>query len=265
MNARYTMTLLCLVASLCSSTRVRADSDADAQASPRQTFDAASSARHGLTLPVLVAPSSEEAGRVVATAWSGYDGARGSTVLRSYVDAHIWGRLSVRAGVSYLPDGVDASAQPNVGAKLALVRNRRGFDLALGAFYRLERFTSEEGLAQLLLTGAYGFGKTRLFANLIYGQDLEGDDFEGEAVLSALYSIKPWLQVGASSHVRLNLASEDPKRTTRGTSDLEASLAPTVMYSVGPVAIMAQVGVTTMRAGTFQTGALAMGGLSGSY
>jgi hypothetical protein len=182
------------------------------------------------------------------------------------VDANVYGRLSVRAGVSYLPDPTATSAQPLVGARLQLLReSKQGLDLSIGGFYRMDRFTSEEGLIQIMLSLGGHVGKAGVFGNLIYGQDAEGDDHEGEGLFALLYSISPSLQLGLESRGRFKVASTDPKRRQQPAPRLDASIAPTLSYAIGPVALLAQAGGSTLYTNTWRVGAIAMGGLAAAF
>jgi hypothetical protein len=187
-------------------------------------------------------------------------------VLRAFVDATVYGPLALRAGVSYLPDSVNASAQPHIGARVQLLRQaKHGLDLGFGAFYRLERFSEEEGLIQAMLTGAFRHGHTGLFANLVYGQDAEGDDQEGEVLFALLQQVHDAVQVGFESRGRFKLASTDPKRRDVPIETAEISVAPTLSFAVGPVAFLAQAGGSAIHVQDWRVGVLAMAGLASSY
>jgi hypothetical protein len=237
-----------------------------AASAARPVFDAAASARHGMMLPDLVAPGSESASRVTSTAWSGFDSARKSAVLRSFVDANLYGRLSMRAGVAYMPEPTAKSAQPMLGLKLQLLgESKQGIDLSLGGFYRMDRFTSEEGLIQALLALGGHVGKVGLFGNVVYGQDAEGDDYEAEGLFALLYGVTPAFQVGLESRGRFKLGSTDEKRRAEPAPRVDAAVGPTLSYAIGPVAVLAQVGGSTLYTNAWRVGAVAMGGLAASF
>jgi hypothetical protein len=229
-------------------------------------FDAAASARQGMMLPSVLPTDTELASRATATTWAGYDSARSSFVLRTFADATVYKRLALRVGMSYLPDSLNQSAQPSFGARVQILRqSKHGFDLGAGGFYRMERFTSEEGLIQALLTGALHVGKTALFANLAFGMDAEGDDTEGEVLLAVLRSLNHSLQLGIEGRARFSLASDDPKRREEPVESADASLAPTLSYALGPIALLAQAGASARHAEHWRVGPLAMGGLAASF
>ena len=267
---RHATWITCTIATLLLvAAEARADPavEADAETS-RPRFDAAASARQGMMLPSLVAANTDLTTRATATSWAGYDAARSSFVLRTFADATLYGRLAIRAGVSYLPDSAhtSATAQPSIGARLQLLREaKHGVDLGIGAFYRMDRFTHEEGLIQALLTASVHLGRTALFGNLAYGQDAEGDDQEGEAMFALLHSLSESLQLGFESRARFKLASSDQKPRAVPLSTVDASVAPTLSYALGPIALLAQAGVSTVRTTSWRAGALAMAGLASSF
>jgi hypothetical protein len=256
-----------LCAGLGAARSVRADADADAtNPIERPRFNAAASVRNGVTLPILVAPGSAAASAASTVFWAGYDQALVSLTLRSHADLHVYGPLDARVGVTYLPNSMQNAMQPHAGLRVRLLTQEgSGLDLGVGAFYRMERFTDDEGLVQGLLTAATRLGRLGLLGNLSYGQDPEGDDREADFVLAALYELSAALNVGLESRLRFDLASQDPKRAARGDASFDGIVAPTVGYSVGPVALLAQAGVSTMRARTWHTGAIALGGLAVAY
>jgi hypothetical protein len=260
--AAATTTVLIFVAAARADTSPQAGSDALS----RPRLEASASAKQGLMLPSLVAADTSQTTRVTGTSWAGYDAARSSFVLRTFVDANVYGPLALRAGVSYLPDSLNSSAQPHVGARVQLLRQaKHGLDLGLGAFYRMERFTQEEGLIQAMITAGYRHGRTGLFANLVYGQDAEGDDEEGEVLFALLQSVHESIQVGFEARGRFKLASSDEKRRQMPLETADLALAPTFSYALGPVAFLAQAGAAAIHVHAWRVGALAMAGLASSY
>lgn len=259
--------LICTAAALYAApVHAQAGEPSDARTTPvRPHLDAAASASEGLFLPSLIPPGSERASRVHAAVWAGYDSAHEGSVVRSFVDATVYGPLSIRAGISYLPETPERSAQPHVGARLSLLNeDTHGLALGVGAFYRMERFTQEEGLAQALLSVGKHFGRTGVFANVVYGQDVEGDDREGELLVGVLHALSARLQLGVEARARFNLGSSDEKRREQPLSSFDAHLAPTLSYALGPLALFAEVGPALARAHSARTGLLAMFGLGGA-
>jgi hypothetical protein len=107
-------------------------------------------------------------------------------------------------------------------------------------------------------------GRTGLFANLVYGQDLEGDDHEGEVRLAALHSMTRALQLGVESRARFKLGSTDAKRRDQPVESFDAFLAPTLSYAVGPVALFTQVGPAAVHTTRMHAGLVAMVGVGGA-
>jgi hypothetical protein len=216
-------------------------------------------------LPGLVAPGSLHASQAVATGWTGYDSARDSLVVHSVVDATLIGPLALRAGITYVPDSAIRSVQPYVGARLQLLnQDEHGFDLGVAAFYRMDRFTQEEGLAQALISGAVHFGRTGLFGHVGFGEDLEGDDREGEVSIALMHRLTRAFQLGIESRARFKLGSSDEKRRAQPGETFEGYIAPTASYALGPVALFAEVGPAAVRTQSVHGGVLAMAGVGGA-
>jgi hypothetical protein len=246
-----------------------ASASANSEAQPQTTsprWDAAASARYGLTLPSLVAPGSLHTGRVTVTSLGGYERVRSSAIMRSYVDARLFGRLDVRAGVTYLPNYARGPVQPYAGLRLRLLdQDTHGVDLALGAFYRSDRFPGDDGFAELLVALGKRFGRLGTFANLTYGQDFEGDDFAGTVSIAALYELVPQAQLGFESRINVDLGSNDPRRKVRKDPDLDGHAGALLTYAWGPVSLLAQGGASAMRVNNTRIGAFALTGLSAAY
>lgn len=116
-----------------------------------------------------------------------------------------------------------------------------------------------------MVTAAFRHGRTGLFANIVYGQDAEGDDQEGEVLVALLQSLNDSPQVGFESRARFKLASTDEKRREMPAETADLSLAPTASYALGPVAFLAQAGVSAIHVQSWKVGALAMAGLASSH
>ena len=247
----------------CCSAMAHAQSD---ETTKQPHWDAAASIQHGQTFATLVPPGSNEASFTTVTLLSGYDAAYDSFAMRAHADTRIWGPVDFRAGMTYVPNGVSGSVQPHLGLRVRLLnQDRQGIDLAVGAFYRMERFTPDDGMFQGLITAAWHHERLGVFANLTYGQDGEGDDRESDVALGAVYQLRDDLHVGVEAHTRFDLGSNDPRRVMRNDSKLDAYVAPTFSYSFGPVALLAQVGASTTHRDQWRTGVLALGGLAGAY
>lgn len=250
---------LLLLAAQASNARAQSDTE------PVRRGYAADAVAQGLVMPTLIAPGTGRS-RAVAQVVGGYDGAEHTAVLRASADVQIIGPLDARVGLTYTPDALNGEAQPHFGLRLrALSQASHGIDLAFAAFYRMERFTDDEGLIQGLIALARRFGRVGLFANIAYGQDPEGDDREADFALAGLYAASEALQLGLETHFRVDLFSDDPKRDAREDSEWELTVGPTLHYSLGPVALFTQLGFRALMIGHVESGAIALAGLGGTY
>lgn len=249
------------VVSLLAVSRVSAQQDSE----PIRRGSAADAAAQGMLLPEVIA-TGEGRSYALAHVIGGYDSAEDTAVLRAIGDVQIVGPLDIRFGVTYTPDAPNGDVQPHVGLRLrALWQKQHGIDLAFAAFYRMERFTDDEGLIQGLVSVGRRFDRVGLFGHVSYGQDPEGDDREGDVALAGMYGISQALQLGLESHFRFDLFSDDPKREARDDSEWDLIVGPTLNYSLGPVAFIAQVGLRALETEQVRTGVIALGGVGGSY
>jgi hypothetical protein len=206
--------------------------------------------------------------RATATTWAGYDGAKQAPLVSVEVDARIVGRLAVVVGAAYaadLPNAASRQLRPMVGARAQLLdQARSGVDGGIALMYRKDVFTNEGGFVQAALAVERRQGRARLLANLMYGQDGEADDLQGEGRLAAMVETARGLQVGVDSRYR-HLWSSDPHRATydRPTSELLAG--PTASYTSGSWAVMAETGLSTIRTNVTQSGLIALAGVASSF
>jgi hypothetical protein len=140
-----------------------------------------------------------------------------------------------------------------------LTQNQAGIDLAAGLLYRRDRYTPDDGLVQAVLAIARHWGRVGLFGNLAYGQDMEGDDRDGELSLALLYERSVDLQLGFESHLRFDLSSEDPRRQMRGQGPFDLQLGPLAHYCLGSVIVTAQAGLSALKAEQTRTGVICAG------
>ena len=247
--------------SVLAGSRVRAQQDAE----PVRRGSAADAAAQGMLLPEVIAPGGGRS-HAVADVIGGYDSAENTAVLRAIGDVQVIGPLDLRFGVTYTPDAPNGDVQPHFGLRVrALNQKSHGIDMALAVFYRMERFTDDEGLIQGLVSLGARFDRVGVFGHMSYGQDPEGDDREGDVAVAGLYRLSEPLQLGLETHVRFDLFSDDPKREARDDSEWDLIVGPTVNYSLGPVALIGQVGFRALETDQVHPGVIALGGVGGSY
>ena len=102
-----------------------------------------------------------------------------------------------------------------------------------------------------------------MLANLAYGQDPEGDDRDGDAALALMYEALAALQVGIESHIRFDIASDDPRREMRKQGPLDLQAGPFVHYALGPALLVAEAGVSAYRFEQTRAGFYALAGVGG--
>src|SRR5205085_1684538 len=130
-----------------------------------------------------------------AAAGGGYDGARGSGLFEATAEVRVWGPVAVRGGAVYTGD--DKGLRPTFGVRVQALREAaHGLDATVGAFYRPEGLTEPEGEVEAVVAAGTHLGRTYVLGNLVYGQDPEGNERDGEVRLAAMASTAPWLLLG---------------------------------------------------------------------
>jgi len=254
-----------LGASLLVGGKAAAEQDVlDADLSPPAAADRGGPVNY---LPEAVAARVSD-DRATATSWAGYDGARQAPLVNVEVDARIVGRLALVVGAGYaadLPNTTTRQLRPLVGARLqVLTQARSGVDGAVALMYRKDVFTSEGGFVQAALAVERRQGRARLLANLVYGQDGEADDLQGEGRLAAMVETVRGLRVGADGRYR-HLWSSDPHRAIYDRPTSEVLAGPTASYTHGSWAVMAEAGLSTIRTNVTQSGLIALAGVASSF
>ena len=104
------------------------------------------------------------------------------------------------------------------------------------------------------------------FANLVYAQDPEADDFEGEVRAAALYRAMPRLNLGLQASYHQDLGSTDERRFGRVQPDYELIAGPVATYARSGWVLLVQVGVDALQQQeTKQVGAVAVAGIGTSF
>ena len=215
-----------------------------------------------MLLPFTISPRTDSQ-RAVVRALGGYDSARRSALFEALADVTVIGPLALRVGALYTqrPD----SFRPTLGARVQILSQESfGIDLGAGLFYRPEGFTEAEGEIELAISVARRFGRIYTFANLIYGQDPEAAERDGEVRLGALYAISDPLQIGLDTRLRVDLGSEEGKRRAEGGAEYDLLVGPTASYAFGPLAAVAQAGLSVFGTSPARVGAVALLGVAGA-
>jgi len=205
--------------------------------------------------------------RATVTTWAGYDGAKRSPLITAVAEARIIRRLVFVAGAGYTADMPGAPTfRPQLGLRAQLLdQAKHGIDAGASVLYRQDLFSNEGGFFEGIVALERRQGRVRVMSNLLYGQDGEGDDRDGEVRLAAMYEAGHGLLVGFDSRYRHSLWSSDPNRFTRDRPEYELMAAPTASFSYGSWAVMAEAGVSSVRTTVTSNGVIALGGLASTF
>lgn len=222
----------------------------------------AGAARAGMFLPFTEAPRTDTQ-RAFATALGGYEGARESGVLEGRAEVTVWGPIALRIGVVYT--GSPESARPSGGVRVqALSQGDHGIDGSIGLFYEPEGFTEGEGEIEGVIALGRRFGNVGLIADLVYGQDPEGRERDGEVRLAVLYTTTPRLELGVDTRLRIDLGTEDEKLEEEGGAEYDLVAGPLVSYTLGPVAFGLEAGVSVVGTPDTLVGPIVLASISGT-
>ncbi len=207
---------------------------------------------------------------VVASSWGGYDSAAKAPVVSLYTEVKLLPRLVLLAGAAWaVPNALGQGGgdmRPQLGARFQLLNQAKyGLDMGVGFMFREDRFGAEDGLFQGALSIGRRFDHVSAVANVVYGQDGEGDDHEGEVHLAVLADVARHFHVGIDSRATRALASTDPRRAQLGTPTGTLIAGPLAAFTYGPVAIMTEVGMSEVWVETLKSGVVAMGGVGAAF
>lgn len=206
----------------------------------KEPSSAAVSAEAGQFLPTTIAPRVDSQ-RGFVRAFGGYDSARRSALFEARGDVTVWGPIAATVGALYTTKKEFA---PTVGVRVQALNQEHHFiDLSIGGYYKPEGFTELEGEIEFVLSVGRRFGRLSTFANLVFGQEPDAGERDGELRLAALYEITTPLQVGLDSRLRFDLGSDEGKEREEG-GDFDLVVGPTASYAIGPVAAYAQAGLS---------------------
>jgi hypothetical protein len=206
-------------------------------------------------------PASLGAQAAYGTGIAGYDSSRKAGLFEAAAEARLWGPVSLRGGAIYIRGA--ERARPSFGARLqALQESRNGIDGSFGVFYRPEGLTEPEGELEAVISVGGHLGATYLLSNLVYGQDPEGNERDGELRIGALRPVASRLLVGLDGRLRVALGSPSAKHEPT----LDALVGPAATALVGPVAFLLQAGGSAVRLDTRATyGMFVLGGIGAAF
>jgi len=221
-----------------------------------------SALRDGALLPSTLAPR-VGVGSALAFGYAGYDGARSAPIGAATAEVRLWGPLAVRAGAEY--SSARRDARPTVGGRVQILRQERhGIDGSLSVFYRPEGFTEPEGEIESFVSLGRRFDRVSLMGNLVYGQDPEGNERDGEIRLAALYAVGRWA-VGFDSRLRFAIGTQK-SAMAQAEPKFDLLAGPLAAATVGPIALFAQAGPSVLKVtGTTSAGVAALGGVGSVF
>lgn len=216
--------------------------DGSGSAAPSATAQAISDGSFApLTMPARV-------GSTPAFAWGlgGYDTSHKAGLFEAVAEVRLWGPIALRGGATY--SNASDRLRPNLGARVQVLRqSAHGVDGSLAVFYKPEGFTEPEGEIETTLALARAFDAVTVGGNLVYGQDPEGHERDGEIRVSLLRR-GGRLVYGVDARARFALGTQHGRAATSEPT-FDAMGGPLVMGALGPVAPFAQVGPSVFRLG----------------
>jgi len=214
----------------------------------------------GAFLPLASAATMDQQ-RATAAVFGGYDSTRKTGLFEAAAEVRIWRGLSLRGGGLYTASS--DTLRPSFGARYQfLSEGRHGIDGSLGVFYRPEGLTEPEGEIETVASVGSHLGGTYLLGNLVYGQDPEANERDGEVRLAALRPVGSRVFLGLDSRLRFDLGSKPTKLEAK----LDAVAGPVASVLVGPVALTLQGGASALRLkDSTSYGAVVLGGAGGAF
>ena len=202
--------------------------------------------------------------KIFAYGSGGYDSSRSGPLVDSAVEANVWGPFALRFQATYSND--TDKMRPSIAGRVQLLRQeRQGVDGALTVFFKTEGFTETEGEIETFASLGRRFEQVSLIGDLVYGQDPEGNERDGE-VHAAVFHQHKWLMYGLDSRVRFAIGTQHGHAaTTEPVFDFLAG--PVATAATGMGAIFAQVGPSAFQLenGPTRVGVAALAGLGAAY
>jgi hypothetical protein len=206
--------------------------------------------------------ASLETQRAYGVGVGGYDSARGTGLFEATAEVRLWGPLALRGGAVYTSG--DDRLRPSFGARVQVLReSASGLDASLGVFYRPEGLTEPEGEVEAVLSAGRHLGASYVLGNLVYGQDPEGNERDGEVRLAALHPVAANLLLGLDGRLRFDLGSK--ARAGKVEPELDALIGPAASWTVGPLALLLHAGGSAYRTTTTAYGVFVLAGLGSSF
>jgi len=233
----------------CAATQALAGESADDAATHTDQAPsrspAAESASSGRFLAFAL-PAASGSQRAFALGLAGFDGARRTGSFEAAAEVTPWGPVSIRGAAVYASG--DGRVRPSIGVRIQLLGERRqGVDAAVGISYRPEGLTEAEGEIESAISVGRHWGEVYLLGNLLYGQDPDGKERDGEVRVAALRSIgQRWL-LGVDGRARFDLGSDAAATLQHREATFDALVGSVAGVTAGPVALSLQTGGSAFR------------------
>lgn len=236
----------------------------------RHAVDATPSTNSSHVLPGALSAELDPNTRAVGSGWGGYDGATHNPVASATAEAWIVPRLSLMAGFGSTTQPGDVRLRAQGGLRLMVLEQaRHGVNVTLGFLYREDRFTDEEGMLEWSALVSRRFGDNLALVRLLYAQDGEGDDHEGEVRAAFVHDVgrggAAGLHWGVDAYARTSLGSSDPHRFEHANPTLEFSATPVLAYTLHRWSVLTEAGVAGQKVDRLRTGALVLGGFAAAF
>jgi hypothetical protein len=241
-SPRISFFAACLTVLAGTAARAQAPDSADDIAPPAPETRAEKSAASGALLPWTMGARSD-AQRALVFGQGGYDGAWRGAVFQTVLEAQVLGRVSVRAGGSYI--GPSGNFRPEAGLRIdALRQERHGVDMAVLGVYEAAGFNMVKAMtARVAVSRA--FGKTRLTSNVGYGYGFQDGERYGDVRLAGLRAVTRNLHLGVDSRMRFDLEWDNDEPP--GEPEWEAVAGPLATYSFDRFLLSATAGMSAMK------------------
>lgn len=258
--ARVAFALLCASLFVALPRPARAEQpDVPARPAADPVRDATSA---GGFVPLTVLASVDRA-RGFVMGFGGYDSATRTGRLVSFAEARVWGPLALRIGAQSNAGGERIG--PSIAGRLAfLSEEKQGLDAAVSVGYNAEGFSELEGEVEIVLAFGKRVRSCQLLGNVVYGQDPEGHERDGELRLAALGQLGSIYYLGLDGRGRVDLGLEDEGASgAHGEPLYDIDAGPVLDLALGPVVVGLHGGVAALSyAGAPpRFGAVALAGL----
>jgi hypothetical protein len=199
-----------------------------------------------------------------ASGFSGYDSSRKGPLAEVAAEVHIWGPVALRGGAIYSND--TDRMRPSVGVRAQFLRqDSHRVDGSLGVFFKTEGFTETEGEIETFASVGRAFDKFTVVGNLVYGQDPEGNERDGE-FRAAIFRQVGRLVLGIDSRARPAIGVQHGKAATMEPK-FDAVGGPLAMVAIGPMVVIGEVGPSAVKMPNVGTraGVAAFGGVGSAF